>query len=67
MSFRTSEIMDHYHQSVHRMSTNDKKKRGSVPLAMMERNVKRFSGEDGKVKLAKAARISATVIRRFKS
>ncbi len=64
MSFRTSEIMDHYHQSVHRMSTHDKRKRASIPLVMMERNTSRFSGDNGKMKLAKAARVSATVLRR---
>lgn len=62
--FSSREIMDHYLQSVHYRSIKDKKKRGSVPLAMMGRNVSRFTGsKDEGEKLGKAARISGDVVR----
>lgn len=62
--FNSREIMDHYLQSVHHMSIKDKKKRGSVPLVMMGRSVKRFTGSKDKgEKLGKAARVSGDVVR----
>lgn len=61
--FKDKEIMDHYNQSVHVMLTRDKKKRGRVPLAMMEGQIKRFSGSTGTEKLGKAARITGEVVR----
>jgi hypothetical protein len=60
--FKDKEIMDHYNQSVHTMLCRDKKKRGRIPLAMMERNIKHFS-KPGTEKLGKAARISGDVVR----
>lgn len=62
--FKDHEIMDHYNQSVHAMLTRDKRKRGRVPLVMMEHNINRFSGpKHGTEKLGKAARISGNVVR----
>lgn len=62
--FNSSEIMDHYNQSVHAVLTRDKKKRGRVPLVMMEHQIKRFtSPKDGTEKLGKAARVSGDVVR----
>lgn len=63
MAFKDSEIMDHYNQSIHAMLTRDKKKRGRIPLAMMENQIRRFSDSNNSEKLGKAARISGGVVR----
>lgn len=62
MAYHHDEIMDHYNQSAHWMSCNDKKKRGCIPLVMMERSIRWFS-TNCKEKLAKAARVGPGVLR----
>lgn len=66
MAYSDAEIRDHYNQAVQKIKTHDKRKRGCVTGAMVDR-VKDLSGRmKNKIPLGEAVRvqISDRVIRR---